>query len=153
MDAGFLVLRLPHLYCHIIDTKFRSENAGQSCIDTECLIVRSSQYDETYTAIVEYTKWLLLGCALSSPQDDFVPAVQYRAILSSNSFVNFERVLRLKTAKKYSAIVDMGGKRWTHSYLEHGAYFNQTAMGNVDLGARVSGPDKCVELIAKKKLY
>ncbi|KIP11111.1 hypothetical protein PHLGIDRAFT_125015 [Phlebiopsis gigantea 11061_1 CR5-6] len=106
------------------------QNAGQNCIGIERLIVHSSQYDEVYANIVERTKQLRLGSALSQPQDGFVPTVDCGAMINHERFQDLERVL--EAAENHGAIVDVGGKRWKHPYLEHGAYFSPTVVGNVD---------------------
>ena len=107
-----------------------SQNAGQNCIGIERLIVHSSQYDEIYANIVERTKQLRLGSALSQPQDGFVPTVDCGAMINHERFQDLERVL--EAAENHGAVVDVGGKRWKHPYLEHGAYFSPTVAGNVD---------------------
>ncbi|EKM61621.1 uncharacterized protein PHACADRAFT_248325 [Phanerochaete carnosa HHB-10118-sp] len=105
-------------------------NVGQNCIGIERLLVHSSQYDEIYSLIVERTKQLRLGCALSQPQDGFVPTVDCGAMINNSRFDDLERVL--ESAENHGATIDVGGKRWKHPYLEHGAYFSPTVVGNVD---------------------
>lgn len=107
-----------------------SQNAGQNCIGIERLIVHSSQYDEIYANIVERTKQLRLGSALSQPQDGFVPTVDCGAMINHGRFNDLERVL--ETAENHGATIDAGGRRWKHPYLENGAYFSPTVVGNVD---------------------
>lgn len=107
-----------------------SQNAGQNCIGIERLIVHASQYDEVYAALVERTKQLRLGSALSQPQDGFVPTVDCGAMIGAARFADLERVLA--SAENHGATVDVGGRRWKHPYLEHGAYFSPTVVGNVD---------------------
>ena len=109
---------------------FHSQNAGQNCIGIERLIVHSSQYDEVYAMLVERTKQIRLGSALSQPQDGFVPTVDCGAMINSDRFNDLERVL--STAENHGAVIDQGGKRWKHPYLENGAYFTATVVGNVD---------------------
>lgn len=107
-----------------------SQNAGQNCIGIERLIVHSSQYDDIYAGIVERTRQLRLGSALSQPQDGFVPTVDCGAMVNHDRFTDLERVL--ESAENHGATIDVGGRRWKHPYLENGAYFSPTVVGNVD---------------------
>lgn len=92
--------------------------------------MHSSQYDEIYSQIVERTKELRLGSALSQPNDGFIPTVDVGAMANPARFADLERVV--EQAAAHGATVDVGGTRWRHPYLENGAYFVPTVVGNVD---------------------
>ena len=92
--------------------------------------MHSSQYDEVYSQIVERTKELRLGSALSQPNDGFIPTVDVGAMANPARFADLERVV--EQAAAHGATVDVGGTRWRHPYLENGAYFVPTVVGNVD---------------------
>ena len=104
--------------------------------------MHSSQYDEVYAAIVERTKELRLGSALSQPTDGFIPTVDVGAMISSARFADLERVV--ESAQTHGGVVDVGGARWKHPYLENGSYFSPTVVGNVnpasELAQRESKP-------------
>ena len=100
------------------------------------MIVHSSQYDEIYATIVERTKQLRLGTALSQPQDGFIPTVDVGAMISNQRFQYLENVL--EAAVNHGATIDEGGRRWNHPYLEHGSYFKPTVVGNVDPGSELA---------------
>ena len=98
--------------------------------------MHSSQYDEVYTKIVERTKELRMGSALSQPNDGFIPTVDVGAMINSSRFDDLERVVQ--SAQSHGATVDAGGSRWHHPYLEQGSYFSPTVVGNVDPGSELA---------------
>ena len=51
-------------------------------------------------------------------------------MISSHRFDDLERVLQ--SAVSHGATLDVGGTRYRHPYLENGAYFVPTVVGNVD---------------------
>lgn len=52
------------------------------------------------------------------------------AMISTARFEFLESVL--EAAQNHGATIDVGGQRWKHPYLEHGAYFSPTVVGEVD---------------------
>ena len=98
--------------------------------------MHSSQYDEIYALIVERTKQLRLGCALSQPQDGFVPTVDCGAMITGDRFGELERLVT--EAVQDGAHLEVGGSRWKHAYLEEGSYFAPTVVGDVQQGMEIS---------------
>ena len=92
--------------------------------------MHSSQYDEIYSLIVERTKQLRLGSALSQPNDGFVPTVDIGSMIDTSRFQYLQRVI--ESAGRHGGTVEVGGGPWTHPYLERGAYFSPTVVGNPD---------------------
>ncbi|KAH9913364.1 meiotic sister-chromatid recombination aldehyde dehydrogenase [Fomitopsis serialis] len=85
------------------------QNAGQNCIGLERLIVHSSQYDELHDIIRRRTEELRCGSALSNPGRYTEELVQLAAD---------------------AGLEVQGGERYKHPYLEHGAYFTPTVIGD-----------------------
>lgn len=131
LDAGHLVspassiVRLSkYLTCF---DNVDSQNAGQNCIGIERLIVHSSQYEEVYALIVERVRGLRLGSALSA--EGVGSGVDCGAMISTARFQELEDVI--DDARNHGARVEHGGTRMRHPYLEHGAYFTPTVVGDV----------------------
>ncbi|KAI0783294.1 meiotic sister-chromatid recombination aldehyde dehydrogenase [Abortiporus biennis] len=106
------------------------QNAGQNCIGIERVIVHESQYEEVYNMLLERTKELRPGSALTRPDEGFIPTVDIGAMISSERFPEIKRVL--ETAVNHGATLDYGGEPWKHPYLDQGAYFQPTVVGDVD---------------------
>lgn len=89
--------------------------------------MHSSQYDELHDIFCRRTDELRLGSALSNPGDGFVPAVDMGAMINEDRVRYTEELVQLAA----DAGVDVhGGERYTHPYLEHGAYFRPTVIGD-----------------------
>lgn len=97
--------------------------------------MHSSQYDEIYSQIVERTKELRLGSALSQPNDGFIPTVDVGAMVNPARFADLERVV--EQAAAHGAAVDVGGTRYHHPYLENGAYFFRADESDVSYPRRL----------------
>ncbi|EPT03543.1 hypothetical protein FOMPIDRAFT_1022465 [Fomitopsis schrenkii] len=103
------------------------QNAGQNCIGIERFIVHSSQYDELHDIFRRRTEELRLGSALSNPGDGFVPAVDVGAMINEDRVRLTEEMVQLA---RDAGLDVQGGERYTHPYLEHGAYFRPTVIGD-----------------------
>lgn len=91
--------------------------------------MHSSQYDELHDIFRRRTEELRLGSALSNPGDGFVPAVDIGAMINEDRVRYTEELVQLAA----DAGVDVqGGERYTHPYLEHGAYFRPTVIGDAN---------------------
>ena len=112
-----------------------SQNAGQNCIGIERLIVHSLQHDTLLALLAERVRKLRLGSVLHSA-DGFISPVDCGAMISSDRFDDLERVIA--EAVESGAQLEVGGSRWTHSYLEGGAYFSPTVIGNVHQGMDIA---------------
>lgn len=78
---------------------------------------------------------LRLGSVLHSA-DGYISPVDCGAMISSDRFDELERVIA--EAVEAGAQLEVGGSRWTHSYLEGGAYFSPTVIGNVHQGMDIA---------------
>ncbi|PCH34198.1 meiotic sister-chromatid recombination aldehyde dehydrogenase [Wolfiporia cocos MD-104 SS10] len=105
------------------------QNAGQNCIGLERLIVHASQHDELFALLSGRAQQLRLGSALASPQDGFVPAVDVGAMISPARVAATDALVQL--AHDADLPIE-GGEPHAHPYLEHGAYFRPTVIGDVD---------------------
>lgn len=103
------------------------QNAGQNCIGLERLIVHSSQYDELHDIIRRRTEELRCGSALSNPGDGFVPTVDVGAMINEDRVRYTEELVQLAAD---AGLEVQGGERYRHPYLEHGAYFTPTVIGD-----------------------
>lgn len=103
------------------------QNAGQNCIGIERVIVHSSQYDEVYQLLVERASGLRCGSALTA--DSVGSGVDCGSMISSQRFEVLEQMI--KDAGSHGAKIELGGARLRHPYLESGAYFAPTVIGNV----------------------
>lgn len=106
-----------------------SQNAGQNCIGIERIIVHSSQYERVLRMFIERASELRLGSALLRPTDGVIPTVDCGAMISNDRFDALDRVL--ESAQMHGAVVEQGGRRYSHSFL-NGAYYEPTVVGNVD---------------------
>ncbi|KAH8120042.1 meiotic sister-chromatid recombination aldehyde dehydrogenase [Phellopilus nigrolimitatus] len=111
------------------------QNSGQNCIGLERLIVHSSQHDELLEMITERTKNLRLGSALHST-DGFIAPVDCGSMVSNDRFDELERTIN--EAVEDGAQLTVGGTRWKHAYLEGGAYFGATVIGDVHQGMEIA---------------
>lgn len=57
-------------------------------------------------------------------------------MVSRDRFDEIERIIA--DAVDSGAQLEVGGSRWTHSYLEEGAYFSPTVIGNVNQGMEIA---------------
>ncbi|TFY81526.1 hypothetical protein EWM64_g2488 [Hericium alpestre] len=103
------------------------QNAGQNCIGIERLIVHESQYEDIYTKLVERVRALRLGSALSA--DGVGSGVDCGSMISTDRFQSLEDIIN--DAVRQGARMEHGGSRIRHPYLENGAYFSPTVVGDV----------------------
>ncbi|THH21239.1 hypothetical protein EW146_g285 [Bondarzewia mesenterica] len=104
------------------------QNAGQNCIGIERLIVHESQYDELYSLMTERVGGLRLGSALTA--DGVGTGVDCGSMISTQRFQALEDVIQ--AAGRQGAVVEYGGGRMRHPYLDQGAYFTPTVVGNAN---------------------
>lgn len=103
------------------------QNAGQNCIGIERLLVHTSQYDEVYNTFLDRARSLRVGAALAA--DGVGTGVDMGSMVSSARFQRLEDII--DEAKNQGAKVEQGGARLRHPYLENGAYFAPTIIGEV----------------------
>ncbi|TFY71337.1 hypothetical protein EVG20_g1668 [Dentipellis fragilis] len=103
------------------------QNAGQNCIGIERMIVHASLYDEVYRILLERSRALRLGSALSA--DGVGSGVDCGSMISTDRFQSLEDIIQ--DAAHQGAKVEHGGARIRHPYLENGAYFSPTIVGEV----------------------
>ncbi|KAH9947117.1 meiotic sister-chromatid recombination aldehyde dehydrogenase [Amylocystis lapponica] len=106
------------------------QNSGQNCVGLERIIVHSSQYEELYAMMAERAMELRPGSALAMPDDGFVPVVDCGAMINTDRLENLQRII--SNARDAGVQIDGEGKRRIHPYLEEGAYFGPTVVGNPD---------------------
>ena len=64
-----------------------------------------------------------------APSDEgFVSTVDCGAMISSQRFKDLENII--SDAEQSGAEVEVGGRRWRHPYLDRGAYFDGTVVGD-----------------------
>ena len=91
--------------------------------------MHSSQYAELHDIFRRRTEELRLGSALSNPGDGFVPTVDVGAMINEDRVRFTEELVQLAA----DAGLDVqGGERYTHPYLEYGAYFKPTVIGDAN---------------------
>lgn len=61
-------------------------------------------------------------------------------MISHHRFAELERLVN--GAIEDGASVEVGGQRWRHAYLEDGAYFGGTVIGNVDNGMEIAQTER-----------
>jgi len=103
------------------------QNAGQNCIGIERLLVHRDQYDEVYHLILDRTRELRLGGALSA--DDVGTGVDVGSMVSRERFQTLQDLIN--AAASQGAQVDLGGGQRAHPYLVNGAFFEPTVIGDV----------------------
>ncbi|KAH9178669.1 Aldedh-domain-containing protein [Lactarius sanguifluus] len=102
-------------------------NAGQNCIGIERLLVHTSQYNEVYQLILDRTRSLRMGAALSA--DGVGTGVDIGSMISRDRFRALQD--RIEAAEAQGAQVDFGGKPHPHPYLNHGCFYEPTVIGEV----------------------
>ncbi|KZS93340.1 meiotic sister-chromatid recombination aldehyde dehydrogenase [Sistotremastrum niveocremeum HHB9708] len=112
------------------------QNAGQNCIGIERFIVHSSQHDELVRTLTERTKRLRFGSVMSPSAEGYIAPVDCGAMISRDRFSELERLIN--NAVEEGASLETGGSRWKHVYLEEGAYFSGTVLGNVENGMEIA---------------
>ncbi|KZV70980.1 Aldedh-domain-containing protein [Peniophora sp. CONT] len=103
------------------------QNAGQNCIGIERLLVHTSQYDEVYNTFLDRARSLRVGAALAA--DGVGTGVDMGSMVSAARFQHLEDII--DEARQQGAKVEQGGARLRHPYLENGAYFAPTVIGEV----------------------
>jgi acyl-CoA reductase-like NAD-dependent aldehyde dehydrogenase len=104
-----------------------SQNAGQNCIGIERLLVHRSQYDEVYQLIIHRAGGLRIGAALSA--DGVGTGVDMGSMISRQRFQSLQDLIAAAVAQ--GAQVGFGGGPVAHPYLNNGAYFEPTVIGEV----------------------
>lgn len=61
-------------------------------------------------------------------------------MISADRFPELERVLQEAAAE--GANITVGGNRWRHAYLEEGAYFGGTIVGDVDPTSEIAQTER-----------
>ncbi|KAI0308256.1 Aldedh-domain-containing protein [Multifurca ochricompacta] len=103
------------------------QNAGQNCIGIERLLVHRSQYDEVYNLILSRARGLRTGAALSA--DGVGTGVDVGSMISRDRFQTLQD--RVEAAEARGARVELGGRPHSHPYLNNGAFFEPTVIGEV----------------------
>ncbi|KAI0033980.1 Aldedh-domain-containing protein [Vararia minispora EC-137] len=103
------------------------QNAGQNCIGIERLLVHRSQYEEVYSMMLERARALRVGAAVAA--DGVGTGVDMGSMISQLPFQRLEDMIN--SARNEGARIEQGGARLRHPYLENGAYFAQTVIGDV----------------------
>ena len=67
---------------------------------------------------------------MSQSAEGFIQTIDCGGMISSTRFNELERILT--DAVEEGASVTVGGTRWRHAYLEEGAYFGPTIVGDVE---------------------
>ena len=91
------------------------------------MLVHRDQYDEVYHLILDRTRELRLGGALSA--DDVGTGVDVGSMVSRERFQSLQDIIN--DAASQGAQVDLGGGQRVHPYLVNGAFFEPTVIGNV----------------------
>jgi acyl-CoA reductase-like NAD-dependent aldehyde dehydrogenase len=104
-----------------------SQNAGQNCIGIERLLVHRSQYNEVHELIVQRAGHLRTGAALSA--DGVGTGVDMGSMISRDRFQSLQD--RIAAAVAEGATLDLGGGPEAHPYLNNGAFFQPTVIGEV----------------------
>jgi acyl-CoA reductase-like NAD-dependent aldehyde dehydrogenase len=111
-----------------------SQNAGQNCIGIERLLVHRSQYDEVYNLMLERARALRVGAAVAA--DGVGTGVDMGSMVSQLPFQRLEDLIN--AARSEGARIEQGGARVRHPYLENGAYFAQTVIGEVTVDMKIA---------------
>ncbi len=82
------------------------------------------------TEMSERVRKLRLGSILSSSAEGFVSIVDGGSMINDTQFGELQRLIT--DAESQGASVVCGGTPWRNPYLEHGAYFQPTLIGNVN---------------------
>ncbi|EPQ60441.1 ALDH-like protein [Gloeophyllum trabeum ATCC 11539] len=112
------------------------QNLGQNCIGIEKILVHSTQYDELYELLVDRVKDLRCGAVLPQVADDYLHPVDCGAMISTERFDHLEMII--EEAKSAGATVEVGGKRHSHPYHAHGAFFTPTIVGDAPQMTRIA---------------
>jgi acyl-CoA reductase-like NAD-dependent aldehyde dehydrogenase len=91
------------------------------------LLVHRSQYDEVHELISQRTADLRIGAALSA--DGVGTGVDMGSLISRARIQSLQD--RIAAAAAQGATVDLGGGPATHPYLNNGAFFQPTVIGEV----------------------
>ncbi|KAI0275120.1 meiotic sister-chromatid recombination aldehyde dehydrogenase [Gloeopeniophorella convolvens] len=105
------------------------QNAGQNCIGIERLLVHRSQYDEVYDLIVSRAQTLRAGASLAGEGVGLGSTIDMGSMISRSRFTFLND--KIADAQAHGAQVGHGGKVYTHPYLNHGAFFEPTVIGEV----------------------
>lgn len=91
------------------------------------MLVHRDQYDEVYGLISDRTRSLRVGGALSA--DDVGTGVDVGSMISRERFQILQDIV--EAAERQGAHVEFGGKPRVHPYLQNGAFFEPTVIGEV----------------------
>jgi hypothetical protein len=108
--------------------------------------VHTSQYEEMYNLMLERTRSLRVGAALAA--DGVGTGVDMGSMISQAPFQRLEDTIN--KARSMGARVEQGGARLRHPYLENGAFFAPTVMGDVTPEMDVAN-DECMCISGTKR--
>ena len=97
--------------------------------------MHSSLYEDVLREITERSSKLRLGSVMSSV-DGFVAPVDCGSMISSERFSDLER--QIVESVQEGAVLETGGTRWKHPYLEGGSYFSPTVISGVRQGMEIA---------------
>jgi len=92
----------------------------------------------------ERTRKLRFGSVLSPSSEGYIAPIDCGAMISHHRFAELERLVN--GAVDEGASLQVGGHRWRHAYLEDGAYFGGTVLGNVDNGMEIAQTERKSQL-------
>jgi acyl-CoA reductase-like NAD-dependent aldehyde dehydrogenase len=94
------------------------------------LLVHRDQYDEVFGVISDRARGLRVGGALSA--DDVGTSVDVGSMISRERFQNLQDIV--EEAGRQGAHIELGGRPRAHPYLQNGAFFEPTVIGEVQRG-------------------
>ena len=128
MSSAFFFASVPILNDALAE--ICSQSMGQNCIGVERFLVHSSLYEEFMAEMSERVRKLRLGSVLSSSAEGFVSVVDGGSMINDTQFGELQRLIT--AAESQGASMVCGGTPWRNPYLENGAYFHPTLLGNVN---------------------
>ncbi|EEB96884.1 hypothetical protein MPER_03896, partial [Moniliophthora perniciosa FA553] len=99
------------------------QNAGQSCIGIERLIVHADQYDKLYVMLQGRIDKLRCGSVMSPSDEGYLSPVDVGSMISGDRFEGLDAYLR--EAEEDGAQIH-GGGQYRHVYCGYGTYYKPT---------------------------